>query len=76
MPQELYQKYDCSEMAFNPAIVPPKSIDLNKQIKGRHFYMDKELECSVNGVLSSSIQTDGTILDFYQEFRKNSTKLN
>lgn len=68
---EWYQKYDCTAMAFNPPIPPPKPMDLNKTIKGRFTYFYEDIESAVNKALATKIQSDGQLLDFHREFRVN-----
>lgn len=76
-PQALYQKYDCSEMAFNPPIAAPRTIDLNKTLKGRHAYVNDSVSEAVNQALATSITTDGQILDFYSNLGEtNQTQTN
>lgn len=71
---EWYQRFDCSAMAFDPPIPPPKPIDLNKTIKGRFTYFYDDIERAVNESLATTIQSDGHLMDFYQEIRINSRK--
>lgn len=61
-------------MAFNPPIPTPKSLDLNKPIKGRHFYVYEDVEDAVKNALKSIIENDGHLLDFYGEIRSNRIK--
>lgn len=68
---EWYQKFDCSSMAFEPPIPPPKPMDLNKTMKGRFAYFYDDIESAVNKSLATSIQSDGHLLDFYHEVRTN-----
>lgn len=76
-PIDLYEQYDSTEMAFNPAIPTPKVIDLTKDIKGRHFYLsdDFELHCQ-NTLKTPTINTavGGLLLDFCDDYRKNVKK--
>lgn len=71
---EWYERFDCSSMAFDPPIPPPKPIDLNKSIKGRFYYLNEDVETAVNQSLATTVQSDGHLLDFYQELRLNSQK--
>lgn len=71
---EWYQKFDCTAMAFDPPIPPPKPIDLNKTIKGRFTYFYNDIESAVNKSVATSIQSSGHLLDFYREFSKNSSE--
>lgn len=71
---EWYQKFDCSAMAFNPPIPPPKPMDLKKTIKGRFTYFYDDIESTVNKSLATTIQSDGHLLDFYRDFRINSSR--
>lgn len=64
-----FQKYNCSSMAFDPPIPPPKPVDLNKSIKGRFFYLNEDVESAANASLAAPIQPCGRLLDFYQDFR-------
>lgn len=73
-PMEWFHKFDCSAMAFNPPIPPPKPVDLNKPIKGRFFYVNQDVEIAVNNSISAPIQSDGHLLDFYKEIHSNSKK--
>lgn len=68
---EWYAKFDCSSMAFDPPIPPPKPIDLNKTIKGRFTYFYEDIESAVNKSLATTIESDGPLLDFYHEMRAN-----
>lgn len=68
---EWYAKFDCTSMAFDPPIPPPKPMDLKKTIKGRFTYFYDDIERAVNQSLATSIQSDGHLLDFYHEIRNN-----
>lgn len=68
-PMDWYKKFDCSAMAFDPPIPPPKPVDLNKSIKGRFYYLNDDVESAVNQSLIAPIASDGHLLDFYQDFR-------
>lgn len=68
---EWYTKFDCSSMAFDPPIPPPKPIDLKKSIKGRFAYFYDDIESAVNQSLAITIPSDGHLLDFYHEIRNN-----
>lgn len=74
--QELFKKYDCTAMAFDPPIPTPKPFDMNKPIKGRHFYLYEDVENAVKDALSSTLRSDGNLLDFYGEFKTNQTITN
>lgn len=63
-------------MAFDPPIPTPKSIDLNKPIKRRHFYVYEDVEDAVKNALKSNIQSDGHLLDFYAEIITNNKSSN
>lgn len=60
-------------MAFDPPIPPPKPVDLNKPIKGRFYYLNEDFERVVNESLVAPVQSQGHLLDFYQEIRSNLT---
>lgn len=68
-PLDLYKQYDSSSMAFNPAIPTPKPMDLNKNMKGRHFFVSEEVEKTCKLALSTPIESSGSILDFFNELR-------
>lgn len=67
----MYEKFDCSEMAFNPPIAPPRNIDLNKTLKGRHIYLNDSVSADVDQALAAPITTDGEILDFYHSVKES-----
>lgn len=69
---EWFQKFDCSAMAFDPPIPPPKPVDLKKSIKGRFYYINEDVENAVKTSLSTALQSDGHLLDFYREIQSNS----
>lgn len=71
---ELYKQYDSSAMAFNPPIPPPKGADLNKTIKGRHYFVNEDVEEAGKIALIKPLAADGSILDFYNELRLNRNK--
>lgn len=71
---EWYQTFDCSAMAFNPPIPPPKPMDMKKTIKGRFTYFYDDIEATVNKSLATAIQSDGHLLDFYRDLRTNSSQ--
>lgn len=73
-PMELFERFDCSSMAFDPPIPPPKPVDLNKSIKGRFYYLSEDVETVVNQSLAAPIQSNGHLLDFYQDLRLKSMK--
>lgn len=54
-------------MAFNPPIPPPRSIDLAKGIKGRHFYVNDELDAYTKSVFKQPITSTNGLLDFHGE---------
>lgn len=68
---EWFQKFDCSAMAFDPPIPPPKNVDLNKPIKGRFYYINEDVESIANQSLLAPVESHGQILNFYQEVRSN-----
>lgn len=67
----MYDKFDCSEMAFNPPIAPPRTIDLKKTLKGRHVYVNERVSDDVNQALAAPIANDGELLDFYHSFKES-----
>lgn len=71
---EWFERFDCSSMAFDPPIPPPKPVDLDKPIKGRFYYMNEDVETAVNQSLATAVQSDGHLLDFYQDLRLNAAK--
>lgn len=60
-------------MVFDPPIPPPKPFNLNKAIKGRFYYLNEEVESMVNESLSAPLESQGHLLDFYQDIRSNPT---
>lgn len=50
--------YDCSSVAFDPSIPPPKQMDLNKTIEGRFTYFYEDIESAVNKSLATCIQSE------------------
>lgn len=75
-PIELFEQYDSTEMAFNPAIPTPRDIDLSKEIKGRHFYLNDDFEVYCQRALKPQPNNyvGGTLLDFCDDYRKNVKK--
>lgn len=65
---ELYHQFDSSEMAFNPAIPTPKKVDLNKEIKGRHFWASTTVEERCSQAMTHRLVGNGFI-DFAAEYR-------
>lgn len=65
---DLYNQYDSSEMAFNPPVPPPKQIDLEKFLKGRHFFLKEDVEETCKDALKQVISSNGKLLDFYSDF--------
>lgn len=65
---ELYHQFDSSQMAFNPAIPTPKKVDLNKEIKGRHFWADTSVEQRCSQAMSQTLIGNGFI-DFAADYR-------
>lgn len=66
---ELYEKYDSSEMAFNPPIPTPRPIQF-KEMKGRHFYIDDTFKTECESQLNCRLNGDGNILNFFDNFTK------
>lgn len=58
-------------MAFNPSIPPPRPVDLSKVIKGRHVYINDELEAFTKDVIRQPIEGGNLFLNFHKEIRKN-----
>lgn len=54
-------------MAFNPAIPTPKKVELNKEIKGRHYWIDADVEETCNRALARSLRSGG--IDFAADYR-------
>lgn len=66
---ELYEKYDSSQMAFNPAIPTPRPQEF-KEMKGRHFYIDDKFKTECERQLNCRLNSDGNILNFLADFTK------
>lgn len=65
---ELYNKFDSSEMAFNPPIPPPKKIEF-KDIKGRHFWNQRWVELRCEEALNLRLPPSNGFIDFAAEYR-------
>lgn len=65
---ELYEKYNSSEMAFNPAIPTPRPFEF-KEMKGRHFYINDTFKTECENQLNCRLNGDG-ILNFFADFTK------
>lgn len=63
-------------MAFDPPIPTPKPFDMNKSIKGRHYYINEDVELAVKNALKTVVQSDGNLIDFYGEFKRNKNSIN
>lgn len=68
-PFELYEKYNSSEMAFNPPIPTPRPIEF-KQMKGRHFYNNETFKAECESKLNCHLKGDGNFLNFFADFAK------
>lgn len=68
---DLFNLYDSSEMAFNPAIPSPRPVDVHKYFKGRHSYTDEAVESRCKDALHMSLDAKTPFLDFYNDCIKN-----
>lgn len=68
-PFELYDKYNSSEMAFNPPIPTPRSVEY-KDMKGRHFYISDTFKTECENQLNCRLKADGDFLNFFADFTK------
>lgn len=66
---DFLKQFDSSEMAFNPPVRPPKAVNEQKFLKeNRHIFKNKNLERLCKGTFETTVEEDGTLLDFYNAF--------
>lgn len=70
-PEELFEQFDSTTMAFNPAIPPPRIKD-PKNAKGTFIFSDDALKAECSSALRNPVKPSATghIVDFWSSLCK------